>query len=322
LAGGKDRQREKQNELASHCRRGIDRGNGDASAQPAGGEGNVDVLMLDRDGYNRVTVPVSIGNQGPFNFLIDTGAQATVVSRELADRLALNQRSPAKLVGMTSSRMIQVAYLHDFKLGIRTFDIETAPLVERANIGTADGVLGLDSLQDQRVLLDFGKQTIEVADAASLGGNRGFDITVNARRKYGQLIVTQASIQGIPVSVILGTGSAGSVGNLALEKKLRGVEIGTAHLTDINGAMEDSGVTLVHNLRIGRAQISTVPLAFVDSPSLDMLGLKDRPAIVLGMSELKLFNRVAIDFKQRKVLLDLPKDAGIFHDLQSMGFGF
>lgn len=292
------------------------------AAQPAGDDGNIDVLMLDPDGYNRLTVPVSIGNQGPFDFLVDTGAQATVVSRELADRLALNERSPGKLVGMASSRPIEVAYLHNFKLGIRTFDIETAPLVERANIGTADGVLGLDSLQDQRVLFDFGKRTIEVADAATLGGNRGFDITVSARRKYGQLIVTQASVQGIPVSVILGTGSASSIGNLALEKKLRGTEVGTAHLTDINGAMEDSGVTLVHNLRIGGARISTVPLAFIDSPSLDLLGLKNRPAIVLGMSELRLFNRVAIDFKQRRVLLDLPKNVRTYRDSGSMGFGF
>ena len=36
------------------------------------------------------------------------------------------------------------------------------------------------------------------------------------------------------------------------------------------------------------------------------IGLDDRPAMVLGMSELKLFKRVAIDFKQRKVLFDLP----------------
>ena len=300
---------------------GQESGSADA-AQPAGDTGNTDVLMLDREGHGRLTVPVSIGNRGPFDFLIDTGAQATVVSRELADRLALNERSPAKLVGMASSRDIQVAYLHDFALGSRTFDIETAPLVERANIGAADGVLGLDSLQDQRVLLDFTNRTIEVADAKSLGGNRGFDITVTARRKYGQLIITQASIAGIPVSLILGTGSEASVGNLALLKKLRGRSVGTAHLTDINGAMENSGVRLVHNLRIGNVRVSDVPLAFVDSPSLEVLGLEDKPAIVLGMSELRLFRRVAIDFKQRKVLLDLPKNAGWFREPGAINFGF
>jgi predicted aspartyl protease len=294
-----------------------------SAAPPPSAQGadNSEVLMLEREGHDRLTVPVSIGDKGPFNFLIDTGAQATVVSKELADRIGLTERMPAKLIGMASSRDVEVAYLHDFKLGSRTFDIETAPLVEQANIGAADGVLGLDSLQKQRVLFNFVDRTIEVADADTLGGNRGFEITVTARRKYGQLIINQASIAGIPVAVILGTGSEGSIGNLALQKRLRGTKVGTAELTDINGAMESSGVTLVHNLRIGNARISQVPLAFVDSPSLDALGLETKPAIVLGMSELRLFRRVAIDFKQRKVLLDLPKNAGWFNDPNSFNFG-
>jgi hypothetical protein len=31
--------------------------------------------------------------------------------------------------------------------------------------------------------------------------------------------------------------------------------------------------------------------------------------LLLGMSELRLFNRVAIDFSTREVLFDLPRDA-------------
>ena len=38
------------------------------------------------------------------------------------------------------------------------------------------------------------------------------------------------------------------------------------------------------------------------------LGLDRRPALMLGIRELRLFNRVAIDFSTRKVLFDLPKD--------------
>ena len=48
-------------------------------------------------------------------------------------------------------------------------------MLDRAHIGEVDGILGLDSLQNQRVLLDFAKRTISVADAEQLGGS-GCDV--------------------------------------------------------------------------------------------------------------------------------------------------
>lgn len=59
-----------------------------------------------------------------------------------------------------------------------------------------DGILGLDSLQGKRVLMDFEAHTIAVADADALGGDRGFEIVVRARRMLGQLVITQAEIDG------------------------------------------------------------------------------------------------------------------------------
>ena len=51
------------------------------------------------------------------------------------------------------------------ELGSRSINVATAPVVEGVNIGGADGILGLDSLQGQRVLLDFKEKAIHVANA-------------------------------------------------------------------------------------------------------------------------------------------------------------
>lgn len=281
-----------------------------------------EVIGLKLESHNRLTVPVRIGNQGPYHFMIDTGAQATVVSQELADRLGIMERETATLIGAVSRRDIQVAELKRFTLGSRIFNIANVPLVAQANIGSAQGVLGLDSLQEQRVLLDFEAKTIEVADADTLGGNRGFEIVVRARSKLGQLIITEASLDGIPVSLILGTGSEGTIGNYALRDRLRGKPLGDAEMTDINGVEESTSIRLARDLRIGRARVSRVPIGFVDSPSFEALGLDNKPALILGMSELKLFRRVAIDFKERRVLLDLPKGAGWYNDPGATRFTF
>jgi predicted aspartyl protease len=244
--------------------------------------------------------------------MLDTGAQATVVSRDLADRLMLFDRKPAILVGMASRQPIETAEIFDVGLGSRSFYIRTAPVVEGVNIGGADGILGLDSLQDQRVLLDFVNEQISVADAESLGGNRGYEIVVKARNRLGQLIITEARLDGIRVNVVVDTGAQGSIGNAALQQRFRrSRHVGETELTDINGAVMSGAVKLVNNLQIGRARLENIPIMFADSPTFHALGLSDQPTLILGMEQLKLFRRVAIDFKTRRVLFDLPPQAMI-----------
>ena len=270
----------------------------------------IEILALEVERYRRVTVPVTIGANGPYRFMIDTGAQATVLSRALADRLQLNQRDTAVLVGMASRRAVETTEIPDFGLGSRRFHVQTAALVEGSNIGGADGIIGLDSLQGQRVLLDFDKMEIAVADAEALGGNRGFDIIVRARAALGQLIITDARIDGIPVSVVVDTGAQGSIGNPALLARLRrSRDLGDNAVTDINGQSMSGAVKLASSLEIGRGRLNNFAIMFADSPTFHALDLADKPALMLGMSELRVFRRVAIDFESRRVLFDLPQGA-------------
>jgi predicted aspartyl protease len=280
---------------------------GAAAQAPPPVDPAVEVLAIDRERYERMTVPVTIQGQGPFDFMIDTGAQATVLSRALADRLMLHDRDTATLVGMASTRTVETTPIDDFNLGSRSFYIRQAPVVEGEHIGGADGILGLDSLQNQRVLLDFARREISVADAERLGGNRGYEIVVKARERLGQLIITTARLDGVQVDVIVDTGAQGSIGNLALLERLRrNRELAGTEMTDINGITMGGAVRVARQLELGRASVQNFPILFADSHAFRSLGLSDEPALILGMSELKLFRRVAIDFKTRRVLFDLP----------------
>jgi predicted aspartyl protease len=46
-------------------------------------------LDTGRDGFEHMLAPVTINGQGPFQFMIDTGANTSCISHELADRLML-----------------------------------------------------------------------------------------------------------------------------------------------------------------------------------------------------------------------------------------
>ncbi len=276
---------------------------------------DAETIELTAERYERLTVPVTIKGQGPFRFMIDTGAQATVLSKGLADRLQLNERRPAVLVGMASRRAIEVAEVPEFSLGTRTINIRNAPLVERANIGGADGIVGLDSLQGQRVLLDFRNNRMLVAGARELGGNKGYEIIVRARPRLGQLIITEARLNGVKVQVLIDTGAQGSVGNHALLEKLkRAKPMGDTVMTDVNGATLAGTARQGRSLTFGRLELSNLPIVFADSPSFHALDLHDKPALVLGVREMRLFSRVAIDFEERKILFDLPRNDNSTYD--------
>ncbi len=265
-----------------------------------------DIVASDADFYDRLTVPVMIGEEGPFRFLVDTGAQATALTERLRDRLALKTIGTATVVGMASKTPVELVALDDLRFASRTFNNIEAPLLRARNIG-ADGILGLDSLQALRVIIDFRDNTIAVNDAEALGGNSGFDIVIRARRRLGRLIITQAKVDGITTDIIVDTGAHGSVGNLALKKRMRSRGTAPYSTTDVNGVELLGTLNIARTLRIQSMEIRDLPIGFADAPPFEALGLRNRPALIMGMRDMRLFNRVAIDFASRKVLFDVPR---------------
>ncbi|MEP6869774.1 MAG: retropepsin-like aspartic protease [Novosphingobium sp.] len=280
------------------------------AAQSTAPTSDTDVLSTDRDGHDRLTVGVRLGESAMFRFMIDTGSQNTVVSDAVVKQLALVPHDRATVIGVAGAVSVDMVEIDEIGLGRRTAYGIIAPVLQRADIG-ADGILGLDSLQDQRVLLDFRRKVMLVGDARSLGGNSGFEIVVTARRRSGQLILTDAVIDGVHVDVVVDTGSDTTLGNRALQRELgrRGRTSTQTQLTSVTGQQLTADIGYADQFRIHGLTINGVMLAFADSPTFGRLGLEQRPAVFLGMREMRVFPRIAIDFKTRKVLFDLP-DSG------------
>lgn len=272
---------------------------------------SAEVIGLDQDRANRMTVPVSIDGRGPFSFLIDTGSERTVVSSDIAGVLALEFAAIAKLVSIAGSKMVETVYVPELTLGRQNYGEVIAPILESHHIG-ADGILGLDGLQDQRILFDFISNAISIEDVTKRAPVGDFEIIVTARRRSGQLIFTDATLDGKRISVVIDTGAQSNIGNLALQKRLgRGNQASDkqASLLSVTGQsiMADAGIAA--DFRIGRAQFDYVPIVFADADAFRELGLADTPALLLGMGTLRQFNRMMIDFKQRRVLFDMPGNA-------------
>lgn len=263
--------------------------------------------MLD----DRVTIPISIDGKGPWNFIIDTGSQRTVIARDLAQRLALVRRANVTILSMTGRSEAQTVALPRLRFGAGTIDDIEAPVLEGENLG-ASGLLGLDSLHAKRVTLNFRTGRMEIT---SSGAHRRLSvdpdtIVVEARRRRGQLILLDSDVNGMRVSIMLDTGSNFSIGNLALRDKLlakkRAPAMLEATLTSVTGGTLTGQVGRIKGVRMGRVNLTEVPVLFADASPFAELGLQDKPALLLGISALKVFDRVAIDFGRGKVDFLLP----------------
>jgi len=58
-------------------------------------------------------------------------------------------------------------------------------------------------------------------------------------------------------------------------------------------------------LSVDHLTLANMQIAFVDSPAFVVLHLDRRPALLLGMRELRAMRWVAIDFARRRVTFDL-----------------
>lgn len=272
-------------------------------AQPSTSD---EVLKVERDLYNRMTVPVRIGSSGPFDFLIDTGSERTVLSREVASVLGLAISGKGTVVGVAGSVPVDLVDVDEISLGKRTYYTLTAPLLDEQFIG-ADGIVGIDSLQDQRVLIDFAANHMVVGDAVKLGGSRGFDIVVKAKRRSGQLIMANAIIDGVKTDIVIDTGSDTSIGNIALRNALtRRRKMQSTVLFSVTGQSIGAEMGMASTIDVEGLKLHNVTMSFADSPAFHRLSLVRRPALLMGMSQLRLFKRVAIDFSLRRILFDLP----------------
>ncbi len=267
-------------------------------------------LAMVGDGHQRMTVPVRVGASGPYRFLVDTGSDRTSVSSALARKLRLVERPGALMHSATGRSQVRMAYLPELRTGRRAVRHINAPMLEAADMG-ADGILGIDSLRSERVIFDFANGTLSLLSGEAPAAAEEGAILVRARRRDGRLVIADAEVDGERVTVVIDTGSALTVGNAALRRRLerRGaLELtGPIDLISVTGAALRGELARVESLEIGGARLEGLGIVFAEAHTFRQLRLDRRPALLLGMNALRGFDQVTIDFAGKTLLLVLPK---------------
>lgn len=265
------------------------------------------------DRSDRMTVQVRVNGSTAVPFIVDTGAERTVIANDFARKLALEAGPILTLATISGRYQVNSFFIDSISTASVNLQGIEAPGLERANLG-AYGLLGIDSLEDSRVHLDFAQQTMDVLPSKKTRAKTRLEngmIVVQARRKAGRMILSSAKIDGTKVDIILDTGAQSSMANLALRDKLRrrhrNFDFIPVKMRSVTGTILNGDYTHIREIDIGGLTIRDMPMTFADNYAFAALGLQDRPAILLGMDALKLFDRVLIDFSNRRVGFDLPK---------------
>jgi len=269
-----------------------------------------DVRFRDANG-DRMTVQVRVGGAGPYHFLVDTGADRSAVSTDIVSRLALARVGSAELHTSTGVSMIKTARVPSLEFTEPAQKMIDAAVLEGSNMG-ADGIVGADALRSQRVQFDFETKTMTIVPSAQADfRDEPGTIVVEARRKNGRLILTDAVANGQKVTVVLDTGSEICVGNEALRRRLMGRNLVDARqkvdLLSVTGQTISGDYMYVRELQMGGVSLQNLAVVFVDAHTFKQLKLDKTPSLLLGMNAIRAFKKVSIDFANRKFRVVVPE---------------
>lgn len=257
----------------------------------------------------RLSVQVFVNGSGPYDFIVDSGADTSVVGLRIANQLQLPLGTPAILHAMTARNIVDRVKVEQLTIGSSTFRNLQLPALRESDLG-GDGMVGIDSLVEQRVMMDFERKMIKVEDARIPWKRMPGEIVVIARRQRGQLILTEVRAAGLPLDAVIDTGSEITIGNLALRDKLikknRNKFI-TVPVTGVTGETAKLELAKIGELQLGPVTLHDVPMAFADVPPFKAFGLADEPALLLGTDLLESFRRISLDFRARKVRFQLRR---------------
>jgi predicted aspartyl protease len=262
-----------------------------------------------REIETRLSVDVLVNRRGPYRFIVDSGADTSVVGLRVARELRLPLATPATLNGMTSRNLVDRVKVAELTLGPTTIRNLQLPALSETDVG-GQGMIGIDALHQQRLMLDFEKHLIKIEDARVPMRAMPGDIVVVARRERGQLFLTHVKAAGLPLDAVIDTGTEITIGNLALRDKLiRGNrrKFVTVPVTGVTGVTVNMQMARIAELQLGPVLLTDVPMAFADVPPFKLFGLSEEPALLLGTDLLESFRRVSLDFRARKVRFQLRR---------------
>jgi predicted aspartyl protease len=265
-------------------------------------------VRLTRTRMRHAVVPVLVGATR-LRFVVDTGSTNSIIATEAVERLASEEfqargrmsvqfaggKAPAQWITLPS-----VAVVGGEAVRLDVAGISLAPFKEE--FGTmVDGFLGMDLLTKYGLRFDLRAQRLDLMPLeAQLKPDDSVEFELDRERK----ILFPAQVQGRPVTALLDTGAVRSVVNWAASEQA-GVSQSAA-LTERNILIGGDGALVrvhEHSFQVRAGSVSwNRPLIIVDAPAFESMGLRDKPAAIIGIDLLD-GNGLVVTFANKRLAI-------------------
>lgn len=251
---------------------------------------------------------VTIDGQGPFPFIVDTGASSSVVDSAVAKKIGLKATGKTEqLSGVGCQSTAAQAKVSSWKVGdvvLPATTVSVLPLAADAKGPEIGGLLGSDVLSEFGVAaLDYQDQQLRLGPAAvDLSAGSATSVPAEVLYSHGAVLaVARAFVQGHgPYPFVVDTGAAESVLNQKTAHELR--------LPVVSSQGQAAGVAcLVHTSTVAITgwRVASVPLPGDRIVSVELPEPRKGEGIqgLLGSGTLVTFGTIAIDYSHQRLLL-------------------
>lgn len=237
---------------------------------------------------------VARGSAGPLkglNFVLDTGANPTVLDRRLARKLHLEEL-PASMASLEGSMPAGKALVPSLEFGpVRRANfpvmIQDLSFFQNSLPIRIDAVVGLDVLSQSTFMVDY------IAHEIHFGPLPPMPLSLPLRGSEG-LVIVNAELNHVPVHLLLDTGAPALVlFQTKMSGSIQDINLGAVRrATNMIGKIDSRPVSL-HSLRLGTEEFKKEPAVVVQNRNdleQDFDGLMSPAA--LGLT------KVAIDLER------------------------
>jgi hypothetical protein len=262
---------------------------------------------------HQMIVPVSINHAGPYNFLLDTGTQITMVDPSLASELHLATEGQARVASVGTQASASFARLDRLEAGTHAVANQKVLVYDLANLDATglhiQGVLGEDFLEKFDMLIDNAHRLLCLDDSTAM--------RADVKGPHIPLLAPAQTPDGAPLSTSLIVSVRLSDGMRPVRLKLDSganvcflyntseyMDLDLFHGASLNGGGANSQHRTYTALPPQSVNISSVQLSKVPFVTLAGARKDSRTSDFDGLLTLGLFRRIFIDHADHFAVLE------------------
>jgi predicted aspartyl protease len=273
-------------------------------------------LVAATDRAQHLTVGVLINGKGPFRFVVDTGAERSVIAEEVAAFLSLARGARVMIEGVIRTIGADTVNVAELVVGPATHRNLCLPVLPRSQL-MADGYLGLDVIDGYRVTFDFRNSALVLSEPLRIPRHMRLfgwvppnEVMVPVVGQNGRLHAFDCGVDGLRAVAFVDTGAEISVGNSQLFDALVAndpsyIKPVSIPLTGVTGGTINGRVTTLKHVRMNALSMDNGNVAIANLQIFDLWGLSGRPALLIGMNWLRRFSSVSIDYRLKELRFNL-----------------